>query len=69
MAIRAPDGANNVLDSNSSDQDQMLEVAKQLFYRPPGKADPYLVLKFGDKRISDKEHYVSKQVLTKFTVK
>ena len=27
-----------------------------------GKADPYLVLKFGDKRISDKEHYVSKQL-------
>ena len=40
----------------------MLGVAKQEFFRPPGKADPYLVLKFGDKRISDKEHYVSKQV-------
>ena len=40
----------------------MLGDAKQLFYRSPGKADPFLVLKFGDKRISDKEHYVSKQV-------
>ena len=27
-----------------------------------GKADPYLVLQLGSKRISDKEHYVSKQL-------
>ena len=51
----------------------MLGVAKQEFFRPPGKADPYLVLKFGDKRISDKEHYVSKQVFVfaeiKFSLK
>ena len=27
-----------------------------------GKADPYLVLQFGSKRISDKDNYVSKQL-------
>ena len=27
-----------------------------------GKADPYLVLQLGSKRISDKENYVSKQL-------
>ena len=27
-----------------------------------GKADPYLVLHLGSKRISDKENYVSKQL-------
>ena len=27
-----------------------------------GKADPYLVLLFGSKRVSDKDHYVSKQL-------
>ena len=27
-----------------------------------GKADPYLVLQLGSKRISDKETYVSKQL-------
>ena len=34
----------------------------RLFFARTGKADPYLVLKFGDRRISDKEHYVSKQL-------
>lgn len=29
---------------------------------PNGKADPYVVLNFGDKRISDKENYISKQL-------
>ena len=35
-----------------------------------GKADPYLVLQLGPKRVSDKENYVSKQlnpVFGKFT--
>ena len=27
-----------------------------------GKADPYLVLQFGSKRLSDKDNYVSKQL-------
>jgi len=27
-----------------------------------GKADPYIVLQLGSKRISDKEHYISKQL-------
>ena len=27
-----------------------------------GKADPYIVLQFGSKRVSDKENYVSKQL-------
>ena len=27
-----------------------------------GKADPYLVLQFGSKRVSDKDNYVSKQL-------
>ena len=27
-----------------------------------GKADPYLVLQLGSKRVSDKENYVSKQL-------
>jgi hypothetical protein len=27
-----------------------------------GKADPYVVLHLGSKRISDKEHYISKQL-------
>jgi hypothetical protein len=27
-----------------------------------GKADPYVVLQLGSKRISDKEHYISKQL-------
>lgn len=27
-----------------------------------GKADPYVVLQLGGKRISDKEHYISKQL-------
>ena len=27
-----------------------------------GKADPYLVLQFGSKKVSDKENYVSKQL-------
>ena len=40
---------------------QMLIFVK-IFPMITGKADPYLVLKFGDKRISDKEHYVSKQL-------
>ena len=27
-----------------------------------GKADPYLVLQFGSKKVSDKDNYVSKQL-------
>ena len=27
-----------------------------------GKADPYVVLQFGSKRLSDKENYISKQL-------
>lgn len=27
-----------------------------------GKADPYIILQLGSKRISDKEHYISKQL-------
>ena len=27
-----------------------------------GKADPYLVLQFGNKKVSDKDNYVSKQL-------
>lgn len=27
-----------------------------------GKADPYLVLQLGSKRVSDKDNYVSKQL-------
>ena len=41
---------------------QMFHITQQVRFAPTGKADPYLVLKFGDKRISDKEHYVSKQL-------
>ena len=40
----------------------MFHITQQVRFAPTGKADPYLVLKFGDKRISDKEHYVSKQL-------
>jgi len=29
---------------------------------PNGKADPYVVLTLGTKKINDKEHYISKQL-------